>query len=82
MTILLNGDIWSGTRMWNQSSTGGHSLELSGHSLNGGTWLVTGNLPSPGLGTQPEAEGHSPGEWRRLVCYQLFDLVLNYASYG
>ena len=27
--------------MWNQSSTGGLSLTLSGHSLNGGTWLVT-----------------------------------------
>ena len=77
---MLNGDIWSETRMWNQSSTGGLNLELSGHSLNGGTWSVTGNLPSPGLGTQPRAEGHSPGEWRRLVNYQVFDFGLNYAA--
>ena len=41
MTILLNEDIWSATKMWNQSSNGGLSLELSGHSLNGGTWVVT-----------------------------------------
>ena len=27
--------------MWNQSSTGGLGLELSGHSLNEGTWSVT-----------------------------------------
>ena len=79
---MLNGDIWSETRMWNQSSTGGLNLELSGHSLNGGTWLVTQNLPSLGLGTQPGVEGHSLGEWRRLVCYQVFDIVLNYATYG
>ena len=28
----------------NQSRTGGLNLELSGHSLNGGTWSVTRNL--------------------------------------
>ena len=66
MTILLNGDIWSETRMWNQSSTRGLNLELSGHSLNGGTWSVTRNLPSPALGIQPGADDHSPengGTW-------------------
>ena len=40
MTILLNEDIWLGTKMWNQSSTGRLNLELSGHSLNEGTCLV------------------------------------------
>ena len=49
-------------------------LELSGHSLNGGTWLVTN--------TQRGDEGHSLVEWRRLVCYQVFDLMSNYVAYG
>ena len=40
MTILLNEDIWLGTKMWNQSSNGRLNLELSGHSLNGGTCSV------------------------------------------
>ena len=44
VAILLNGDIWSGTRMWNLSNIGGLGVELSGHSLNGGTWSVTMNM--------------------------------------
>ena len=40
MTILLNEDIWLGTKMWNHSSTKGLGIGLSGHSLNGGTSLV------------------------------------------
>ena len=61
--------------MWNQSSTGGLSLELSGHSLNEGTGSVTKNLPSSGLGSQPEAEGHSPGEWRRMEALGLLPSI-------
>ena len=30
--------------MWNLSSIGGLSLELSGHSLNGGTWSINKNM--------------------------------------
>ena len=44
--------------MWNQSSTGGLSLELSGNSLNGGTWSVTRKMnqsSTGGLGLGPRA---------------------------
>ena len=62
------------------------SLELSGHSLNGGTWSVTRIMTQSSTGKfsigQPRAEGHSSGEWRRLVCYQVFDLGSNYVAYG
>ena len=50
MTILLNEDIWLGTKMWNQSSIGGLSLELSGHSLNGGTCLVNRKMTQYSIG--------------------------------
>ena len=36
--------------MWNQSSTGGLNLELSGHSLNGGTWPVTRKMNQSSIG--------------------------------
>ena len=36
--------------MWNQSSTRGLSLELSGHSLNGRTWSVTKKMNQSSIG--------------------------------
>jgi len=50
VTILLNEDIWLGTKMWNQSSTGRLNLELSGHSLNGGTWSVNRKMTQSSTG--------------------------------
>ena len=82
VTILLNGDIWSRTRMWNQSSTGRLSLDLSSHSFE---WrhLVSYQDSARALGPfscRMEALGLLPSIWpsvklcslwlRHLVCYQ------------
>ena len=60
-------------------SLGELSLELSG-----GTWLVTRKMNQSRTGelNLGLTEGHSLGEWRCLVSYQVFDLGSNYAAYG
>ena len=76
--------VTSGSRLGCGTSLalGGLAESLVAILLNGGTWSVTRNLPSPGLRTQPEAKGHSLKEWGCLVCYQVFNLVSNYVAYG
>ena len=61
--------------MWNQSSTGGLSLELSDHYVE---WILLVKDHDVELvqhcGTQPRAEWPF-FEWRHLVSYQEFNLV-------
>ena len=67
VSILLNGDIWSGTRMWNQSSAGGLSLELCDHFVEWRNLVRDQDVePVQHWETQPRTEWPF-FEWRHLV---------------
>ena len=67
VTILLNGDIWSKTTVWNQSSTEGLNLELSDHSVEWGYLVRDQEWNQSNIdGLNLELSDHSI-EWWHLV---------------
>ena len=70
--------------MWNQSNTGELSLELSGHSLNGDTWLVNSKMThssTRGLILRPRAIiQENGGAWsvtKYLTLGQIMQLMVD-----
>ena len=43
---------------------------------------LPGNQPTLGLGPQHRDEGHSLGEWRHLVSYQVIDIKSSNAAWA